>query len=280
MDTRGVTRMTASGHADPVRRPHGPLATVVLAVAFALGFLLFLSLGLWQVQRMGWKHDLIARVDERVHADPVPAPDAAAWQASNPLDHEYRRVSVRGHWLTGADTHVQALTEAGAGRWLLRPLQRDDGSVVLVNLGFVPEGWQPPASAPAAATEITGLLRLSEPGGGFLRRNAPDQGRWHSRDVQAIAAHHDLHGVLPYFIDADARSASRAGSPWPRGGLTVVRFRDHHLGYALTWFALALLVVGGGWRFALEERRIRRHWSQRSMELPDGSPHSRHGDGH
>src|SRR5690606_41279229 len=110
------------------RRPPGPLATAILAVAFGFGCLLFLPLGLWQAQRMGWKHALIARVDARVQADPAPAPDAAAWRASTPLDHEYRRVTVRGHWLPGRDARVQALTEAGAGRWLLRPLRRDDRS--------------------------------------------------------------------------------------------------------------------------------------------------------
>ncbi len=267
--------MTGLHDAGAPRRPHGPLATAILAVAFGFGFLLFLSLGLWQVQRMGWKHDLIARVDARVQADPVPAPDAAVWRASTPLDHEYRRVTVRGHWLPGRDARVQALTEAGAGRWLLRPLRRDDGSVMLVNLGFVPEDWQDSTPPRAEEVEITGLLRLSEPDGGFLRRNDPDQDRWYSRDVAAIAADHGLDDVLPYFIDADAASAAQAGSPWPRGGLTVVRFRDHHLGYALTWFALALLVAFGGWRFALEERRIRRHWHPRSTELPDGPQHSR-----
>jgi len=258
------------------RRPHGPIATAVLAVAFVSGFLLFLSLGAWQVQRLGWKHDLIARVDARVHADPVPAPDASAWQASTPVDLEYRRVTVRGRWLAGLDTRTQALSEAGAGYWLLRPLRRDDGSFVLVNLGFIPEGWDVRAPDVDAAAEVTGLLRLTEPTGGFLRRNAPEQERWYSRDVEAIAAHRGLADALPYFIDADADSAIQAGTPWPRGGLTVVRFRDNHLGYALTWFALALLVAFGGWRFALEERRIRRRW--RSMESMDGSPQSRGGD--
>ena len=272
--------MTGVDEAGPVRRPHGAVATVILAVAFALGFLLFLSLGLWQVQRMGWKHDLVARVNARVHAEPVHAPDAATWQAAVPRDHEYRRVTVRGHWLPGKDTRVQALSEPGAGRWLLRPLQRDDGGVVLVNLGFVPEAWHAAVPDPTGPVQVTGLLRLGEPGGGFLRRNDPAQERWYSRDVAAIAARRGLQGVLPYFIDADAASGAQAGSPWPRGGLTVVRFRDHHLGYALTWFALALLVAGGGWRFALEERRIRRHWRQRSLELPDGPRHSRHRDGH
>jgi len=269
-------------HADgAVRPPRGPLALAVLAVALAAGFALFAALGVWQVQRLHWKHDLIARVDARVHAAPAPAPDAAAWAASTPREQEYRRVRVHGRWLPGHDTRVQAVTDAGAGRWLLRPLRRDDGSVVLVNLGFVPEDWIAPASAATdAAAEVTGLLRLSEPGGGFLRRNVPADERWYSRDVEAIARQRGLEGVAPFFVDADAASAAQAGTPWPRGGLTVVRFRDSHLGYALTWFALALLVAGGGGRFALEERRIRRRWRQRDPEpMDDPRAHAppRHG---
>lgn len=241
------------------RAPRGPLALALLAIAFACGLALFASLGAWQVQRLHWKHDLVARVEARIHTEPVAAPDAAAWTAAAPEDHEYRRVRLHGRWLGGRDTRVQAVTEAGAGRWLLRPLLRDDGSVVLVNLGYVPEDWQ--ALAPANdPVEVTGLLRLTEPGGGFLRDNVPAQERWYSRDVAAIAAHRGLAGAAPYFVDADAASAAQAGTPWPRGGLTVVRFRDNHLGYALTWFALALLVAGGAWRFALEEARIRRRW--------------------
>ncbi len=118
---------------------------------------------------------------------------------------------------------------------------------------------------------MTGLLRLSEPGGGFLRRNLPAQERWYSRDVEAIAAHRRLAGVLPFFVDADAASSTRAGSPWPRGGLTVVRFRDSHLGYALTLVRAGPAGGGGAWRFALEERRIRRHWHQRGTEQLDAS---------
>ena len=84
---------------------------------------------------------------------------------------------------------------------------------------------------------------LSEPGGAFLRTNDPAADRWYSRDIAAIAARRELGRVAPYFIDA---SDPRSG--WPRGGLTVVRFRNSHLVYALTWFGLAALVAAMAWR--------------------------------
>src|SRR5690606_36844343 len=102
-----------------------------------------------------------------------------------------------------------------------------------------------------------GLLRLSEPGGGFLRRNMPAENRWYSRDVAAIAAARGLDDVAPFFVDAEPGAAAGADS-WPRAGLTITRFSNNHLGYALTWFALALLVAWGGWRIARDERALRR----------------------
>jgi surfeit locus 1 family protein len=93
--------------------------------------------------------------------------------------------------------------------------------------------------------EVTGLLRLTEPKGAFLRSNDPAANRWYSRDVAAIAASQGIATVAPYFIDAD-----RAGDGWPRGGMTTVRFPNNHLVYALTWFALAGLVAFLLWRVA------------------------------
>lgn len=140
---------------------------------------------------------------------------------------------------------MQAVTEEGPGFWVLTPLQRDDGTQVLINRGFVPserrEASTRPDGNPDGRVEITGLLRISEPKGGFLRNNVPQHNRWYSRDVAAIATARGLHDVAPFFVDADAGSQSAGG---PIGGLTVVRFPNNHLIYALTWFALAFMLAG------------------------------------
>jgi surfeit locus 1 family protein len=115
---------------------------------------------------------------------------------------------------------------------------------VLVNRGYVPQERRDPSTRPEGQVEgsvtVTGLLRASEPGGGFLRANDPADGRWYSRDVAAIAEAEGVGPVAPYFIDAGATPNPRG---LPVGGLTVVSFRNTHLAYALTWFALAALVV-------------------------------------
>lgn len=213
-------------------------------VAAALLLLLaagFVALGTWQVERRGWKLALIAAVDARVHAAPVAAPAKAA------ADAAYRHVRVTGVFDHRRATLVQAVTERGPGFWLMTPLRTAWGWTVLINRGFVPDS-QATISRPEDAVTMTGLLRLNEPGGGFLRANDPAANRWYSRDVQAIARARGLVRVAPYFIDADA-----GGAGYPVGGLTVVRFRNAHLTYALTWFALAGLTLYGAAR-VLRER--------------------------
>jgi surfeit locus 1 family protein len=87
---------------------------------------------------------------------------------------------------------------------------------------------------------LTGILRVSEPKGGFLRANAPTAQRWYSRDVTAIAQAHGLGPVAPYFIDADA-TPNPGG--YPLGGLTVISFPNSHLTYIITWFTLAAMCM-------------------------------------
>lgn len=216
----------------------------LLGLAGLAGIAGLIALGVWQLERRVWKHELIARVESRIQAAPVAAPGPAAWPAIGTGD-AYRRLRVTGRFLHGRETLVTAATEHGSGYWVLTPLVTEDGFTVLVNRGFVPPERRDPATRAAGQATgpvaVTGLLRLSEPGGGFLRGNDPGAGRWYSRDIAAIAMTRGLGAAAPYFIDADA--APNAGG-LPIGGLTVIAFPDSHLVYALTWFALAAMLAG------------------------------------
>ena len=214
----------------------------------------FIALGVWQVQRLAWKEDLIARVDARVHALPVDAPGQGDWSAVNKASHEYLRVQLTGEYLPEGISLVTAATEAGQGYWVMTPLQRTDGSWVYINRGFVPQAERVQASrgdfTPHGEVSVAGLLRLNEPGGGLLRDNVPAEHRWYSRDVLAMGERHGLVPVAPFFIDAEA-----SDQPGPIGGLTVIRFPNNHLVYAITWFALALGVMLAAWLVIREQRK-------------------------
>jgi surfeit locus 1 family protein len=225
---------------------------LLIAVA-AFATVGFSALGIWQVERRAWKLALIERVEQRIHAAPAPAPGPGEWPAITRDKAEYRRVTATGRFVPGRETLVRAVTELGEGYWLMAPLQTDRGFTVLVNRGFVPSGWRPATSDPpaSATVTVTGLLRISEPKGAFLRTNAPAQNRWYSRDVAAISRAQHLTGIAPYFIDAEAGpNAVPESSQPPVAGLTVVHFRNSHLQYAITWFILALMALVLGVRVA------------------------------
>ena len=232
-------------------------ALILGVVMFAVLFTGFSALGVWQVRRLAWKQDLIRQVDARIHAAPVAAPPPE--QVVTRQADQYRRVVVSGRFDHRHEALVKAVTDLGPGYWVVTPLMTDRGFTVLINRGFVPSERQKAADRAAAqvegAIQVVGLLRLSEPDGGFLRANDPAGDRWFSRDVAAIARARGLQGpVASYFIDADA-APNPAG--WPRGGLTVVRFANSHLIYALTWFGLALMSAAGFVLFWREEKRRR-----------------------
>lgn len=208
--------------------------TVVLLVLSAVLIAVFVLLGNWQIRRLEWKQGLIAAVDARAFGDPVDLP-----AQFDPDLHSYLRVSVDGDFLDVAPILVKAVTEIGPGHWVMSPLRTNAG-VLWVNRGFVPPNLKDPTQWTAPLTPVTGLLRPDAPDGTLMERNRPDTDRWVSRDTQAMSAARGLDGTLPYFVDADPQAVS---GNWPRGGLTVISFRNPHLAYALTWYAMATLFV-------------------------------------
>ncbi|MRW82795.1 SURF1 family protein [Pseudoduganella sp. FT26W] len=241
------------------KRQRSRALRVILVLAAGVMFAGFFALGTWQVFRLQWKLALIERVDQRVHAAPVPAPSMAQWPRLTAEADEYRRVQLGGVLLDGATTQVLASLDRGIGYWTLTPLCTADGGIVMINRGFIPAGvggWKPQPAPPMAAADackaaqgpqvsFSGLLRLNEVAG-RLRQNEPARNYWYTRDLQAIAQARGLPAVAPYFVDADAASAGAAGpvaGQQPVGGLTVISFVNNHLVYAITWYALALMVA-------------------------------------
>ncbi|MDX8528398.1 SURF1 family protein [Mesorhizobium sp. MSK_1335] len=249
-----IGRAGIGSHAAPSKCSASRL---LLALLGFLGVLVFLGLGIWQLERRVWKLDLIARVDQRIHAPVVDAPGSQSWSGFSAADYEYRHVRLAGRFLGGANTLVRAVTELGGGYWVLTPMRSDRGFTVLVNRGFIPQErkalFERESGGFTPTAVVDGLLRISEPGGGFLHSNDPAANRWYSRDVDAIARARGLTDAAPYFIDAEASGAA----VWPRGGLTVVSFRNSHLVYALTWFALAVMLAVALARPVFASRRLR-----------------------
>ncbi|ESQ78975.1 SURF1 family protein [Asticcacaulis sp. YBE204] len=209
--------------------------------------LVLTALGVWQVQRLMWKTTLIETVNARTTAPAQTLESGpSGWPALTKANDEYRRVRLNGHFLNDKEVQVYALTEAGAGYWVMTPFATDSGATIIVNRGYVPTDKKAAASRPegqvTGPVEITGLVRMSETKGWlFSQANAPADDRWYLRNVEQIASAKGVGAVPAYFVDADETPVPGG---WPKGGMTVVRFANSHLTYALTWFALAAGLAG------------------------------------
>ena len=88
---------------------------------------------------------------------------------------------------------------------------------------------------------MVGVWRTPDAVGFFTPQADKAMRVWYARDVAAIAKADRVVLAAPVIVEADA-TANPGG--WPKGGQTVVQFRNEHLQYAITWFALAAALLG------------------------------------
>jgi surfeit locus 1 family protein len=224
---------------------------VVPGLAALIALAILIGLGTWQLQRRAWKEDLIQQIAARAYGEPgaiVPEEQWAGWRSDQ---DEFRKVRVTGTFLHPLEAPVYGLAAGerqGApiqGYYLITPLRLATGAVVMINRGFVPTDLRDPARRPESLPEgevtITGLVRAPEVRTSFTPDDDPARNQWFARDPQAIAAARNLERVAPFLIDADA-SPNPGG--WPRGGQTPLTLPNNHLQYAVTWYGIALTLIG------------------------------------
>lgn len=247
----------------PSRGPAGWRASRLLGMAsVTLALAVLIGLGAWQLERLAWKQDLIAKVEARIHEEPAAAPEEEEWPDVEFEDDEYRRVTATGRFRHDLEVQVYALVdrtpegEGGPGYWVITPLVNAEGASILINRGFVPLERRDPATRREGQVEgpvsVTGLLRLPEEAGLFTPSNDPAKEAWFTRDPFLIGEAKGLLRVAPFLIDADA-TPNPGGLPL--GGLTRVSFPNRHLEYALTWFGLAGSLLAVALAVMLRRRR-------------------------
>jgi surfeit locus 1 family protein len=216
-----------------------------LATLAAFAFLI--SLGNWQMRRLDWKQGLIGSIAERTHAAPVTLA-LAEERAGLGGDVEYTRVKVEGQLLNDREILLYALDDNyGPGFHVITPLRLADGSIVLVNRGFVPNDLRDSAKRVAGQLSgdvtVTGLLRVADVQTMFVPGNDVAKNIWYWRDIDAMAKTlgADAPRVHRYVIDAEANPPTPGG--WPKGGVTRLELPNRHFEYALTWYGLAGALV-------------------------------------
>jgi surfeit locus 1 family protein len=235
-------------------------AGLLWPTAFALAALAVLvGLGTWQLQRLYWKEALIAKIAARVKAEPVSLSHVLSTHAEGG-DVEYGHVVARGRFLHDKERYLYAPAKSGLGWHVYTPLEFAPQRIVWVNRGFVPDALKDPQARPGGVGPdgqggIAGIVRLTPQPGLFTPQNDSARNLWYWPNAAAMTR--SAFGAqpveaAPFTIDADL---SAGAETWPRGGTTRIDLPNRHLEYAVTWYGLALTLIGVYAAFAINRLR-------------------------
>ncbi|WP_412051530.1 SURF1 family protein [Hoeflea sp. Naph1] len=237
--------MTDVTPSSPPRRL-GPVTLIVILAALAI----LLALGTWQVKRLYWKQDLLAKIETRMVAAPASLEEIIALKQSGE-DIEYRRVSLTGQFRHAAEQFFFSTLNGRTGYFVYTPFETEAGQVIFVNRGFVEVDFKDPATRSqgqvAGTVSVVGLARdrLDQKPSWVVPDNDLAKNIFYWKDLDAMAVNAGIdpqsEQLLPFFIDAD-ESPNPGGQPI--GGVTQVNLPNSHLQYAITWYGLALALLG------------------------------------
>ena len=222
-----------------------------------LALALFLGLGTWQVERKIWKEKLIETLNARITAAPEALPPVGSWDSLNQADTEFRRVAFRAEFLAPNPPNPRnfeaRVYAAGSGLrddikepgyFVFAPARLADGRIVVVNRGFVagqPNRDTKPVPLPQGPIDIVGILRWPEQRGWFVPEYRSHEDIFYARTVFEMTSQKEWNTTAPFYVEQE--------SPTPPGGVPKpaalhINLTNNHLQYAVTWYGLALVLIG------------------------------------
>lgn len=203
------------------------------------------NLAFWQLRRLDERQSLNDRVAAQTTAPVVPLADLSL---RNPDAVEYRQVEATGTYV-GVQFQIVNLSQAGTtGSDPVNALQLADGSLILVNRGFL--AFDADVTAPPSGeVRIVGRLRPSQSGGTDQRDDddTPEIVEIRRIDLVEIAKQFDAE-VAPMYVELiesfPADSPKLLPVPLPAAS------SGPHLSYTIQWFIFSVCVAIG-WAFAI-----------------------------
>lgn len=225
--------------------PKPRLWPVIAATLLGAGILC--GLGAWQVNRLAWKQDLLAQLAANQSAEPVDLATAEARRSAGG-NIAFLKVAVRGKFRHDAAVRMISVYDGGPGWNIITPLVTGDGRAVLIDRGLAPDAVKDRIDRPSGEVEVTGIVRFHVGRrGSFDPDNDVAANRWYWWDIPAMISAAKLPAgttaadfILQALPDGEAK-----GFPEPQR--PQANLKNNHLSYAITWFALALvlLVISG-----------------------------------
>ena len=225
------------------------LRLYTLLAASTIGVLLLIGLGTWQLERLEWKRALLADISRAIASD-SPALDLTEAEAMASRDpwRDFLRVTLRGTFDHRLERYLFSTRGGEPGWQIITPLETSGRRLVLIDRGFVPDAYKDPRQRPESlvpgTVTITGILRKPQAQGAFTPDNQPARNQWYWPDMPALLASlgdSAVHVQEPFLIQALPSPGQPAlPRPFPPNPAAIP---NNHLGYAFTWFALALVLA-------------------------------------
>lgn len=248
----------------PAASPAGP-GLLLPAVLTIIGVAVLFSLGAWQWQRMGQKRAFISRLETQAQGPAAPLPPAGDWPRLDLAALDLTRASATGSFLDGLASVRTTIAAgppgsrqlSGFGRWVFQGFRLEGGATILINRGFVPEDRFATIAPASGQATVTGFLRAPEERGSFTPADLPGKREFYTRDPAAIAAALGIGLVAPFYLEAERQGDGLTPPAGVDARELIARIPDNHLQYALTWWGLALTLIGVFGAYAWQARGSR-----------------------
>ena len=146
-----------------------------------IGVVILISLGVWQVQRMGWKEAKLAAITAMLVEAPAELPAQVTAEADR-----YRGVTLAGAYTGEVVFTLDSLPDQGPGKRVIAVFATPQGRRVLVDRGIWLDGTAAAPTKPHAAT-VVGNLDWPQEVDSYTPPPDRKTGLWFARDVPAMA---------------------------------------------------------------------------------------------
>jgi surfeit locus 1 family protein len=204
---------------------------------------LLIGLGNWQMSRLASKVDLIDTMSERTHMPELY--DISTVNKESLDEFEYRKVKLQGEFLNDKEIHLYAGAReirGSPGYHILTPFKLDNGQVVIINRGWVPEALKDQDQRKETLLEgrqiVLGTMLAGEKNAFFTPVNDPTHNMWFWIDLDGMKNYTNME-LAPFFIVASYNK----NIEFPVGRDIVPNFRNDHLQYAIIWYSLAAALL-------------------------------------